>query len=226
MFASLMSLSKQKRFIVIGICLLFIGILLFVLLKPKPATSKPEQAIDTTLANVTTTTDFVPAWAPIEGPFNAKVTIVEFLDFQCQGCGGYFPVLKQMREEFKGKIKFVARHFPLVEIHEHALGAAMASVCAQRQGKFFEYADTLFANQQYLRRADLEKYADEMKLDMPAFNTCLDDPSTQAQVVSDRKSGELIGVQFTPSIYINGKLMQTLVSPEELRNMINAELSK
>lgn len=222
MFAAL---SSKHRLVLIGGILLILVVGAFILLRPDPATSKPEQSFDT-IANVTTTTDLVPAWAPIEGPFNAKVTIVEFLDFQCQGCGGYFPVLKQMREEFKGKMKFVARQFPLVEIHEHALGAAIASVCAQRQGKFFEYADALFQNQQYLRRNDLEHYAEEQKLDTAAFNTCLDDPSAQAQVVSDRKSGEAIGVKFTPSIYINGKLMNTLVSPEELRKMINAELSK
>ncbi|MEO5927946.1 MAG: thioredoxin domain-containing protein [Patescibacteria group bacterium] len=225
MFSTLTSLSPKKRLILIGVSILLIALGVFLFVKPKPTVNPTDTQliVDT---NVTTTTDLVPSWAPVEGPFSAKVTVVEFLDFQCQGCGGYFPVLKQMREEFKGKIKFVARQFPLVEIHQYALGAAIASVCAERQGKFFEYADTLFQNQQYLRRDDLTKYAEELKLDTNTFNTCLDDPTAKAQVISDRKSGELIGVKFTPSIYINGKLMETLVSPEELRKLINTELSK
>lgn len=225
MFAMLASLPLKKRLVIIALCVLAIGFVLLLVFRPQQATSKPDAALDVN-TNVTTTTELVPSWAPVEGPFGAKVTIVEFLDFQCQGCGGYFPVLKQMRDEFKGKIKFVARQFPIVEIHQYALGAAIASVCAERQGKFFEYADTLFVNQQYLRRQDLEKYAEELGLDTQKFDTCLDDPTAQAQVVSDRKSGELIGVKFTPSIYINGKLMETLVSPEELRKMIQAELAK
>lgn len=226
MFAALKNLSPKKRLVIVGACLLVVAVGLFIAFRPQPTTtSQPEQSIEV-MENVTTTKDLVAPWSPVEGPFAAKVTVVEFLDFQCQGCGGYFPVLKQMREEFKGKIKFVARQFPLVEIHQYALGAAIASVCAQRQNKFFEYGDMLFQNQQYLRRSDLEKYAEEMKLDTAAFNACLDDPTAKAQVISDRKSGELIGVKFTPSIYINGKLMEELVSPEELRKLINTELAK
>ncbi|MFA5935723.1 MAG: thioredoxin domain-containing protein [Patescibacteria group bacterium] len=222
-----MPLSTQQKYLIGGIAALVVIIGAFFLFKPKtPNDVATPSASTPTLPVTTTTAELVVSWAPLEGPFAAKVTIVEFLDFQCPGCGGYHPVLKQMREEFKGRIKFVARHFPLVEIHENALGAAIASVCAQRQNKFFEYADVLFANQDYLRRNDLEKYAEELGLDTGAFNTCLDDKTAQEQVARDRQAGEAIGVKFTPSIFINGTLMEELVPPEELRNIINRELRK
>jgi protein-disulfide isomerase len=223
-------LDPRKRWLIVGFILLCIVLGVIFLFRPKPVTGLPESdtpASSSTADVVTTSTpQLVTSSAPTEGPFSARVTIVEFLDFQCQGCGGYHPVLKQMREEFNGRIKFVARHFPIVEIHQYALGAAIASVCAQRQGKFFEYADVLFANQQYLRRNDLENYAEEMGLDLGEFKTCLDDPTAQAQVIADRKDGEALGIQFTPSIFINGKLMEELLPPDELRSLINRELAK
>jgi len=224
-------LDSRKRWLIAGFALLCIVLGLIFLTRPKPVTGlptsdTPSSASSTTDTVSTSTPQLVIASAPTEGPFSARVTIVEFLDFQCQGCGGYHPVLKQMREEFSGRIKFVVRHFPIVEIHQYALGAAIGSVCAQRQGKFFEYADVLFANQQYLRRNDLENYAEQMGLDLAAFKTCLDDPTAQAQVIADRKAGEALGLQFTPSIFINGKLMQELLQPDELRDLINRELTR
>jgi protein-disulfide isomerase len=228
MFARLSRFSPAQRVVLIGGVVLIVALLVFAFTRAKPVTGEPN-AQDILSSNdlaPTSTPQLVQSWAPMEGPFAAKVTIVEFLDFQCQGCGGYHPVLKQIREEFSGRIKFVARNFPLVEIHPFALGAAIGGVCAQRQGKFFEYADVLFANQKYLRRNDLENYAEEMGLDLAAFKTCLDDPTAQEQVIRDRKEGEALGIKFTPSIYLNGDLLEELPSPEELRNMIARELAK
>ncbi len=228
MIATRFSFSSSQRVVLFGGVLLLLVLGLFLLMRAKPVTGKPEDTTSlfaSTELSPTSTPQLLASWAPTEGPFSAKVTIVEFLDFQCQGCGGYHPVLKQMREEFAGKIKFVARQFPIVEIHQYALGAAIASVCAQRQGKFFEYADVLFANQTYLRRNDLEHYAEELSLDVPTFTACLDDASAQEQVIRDRKEGEALGIKFTPSIFINGKLLEELPSPEDLRNMIARELA-
>lgn len=227
---SLSRLSPAQRIVLAGGVVLLVVLIVFAISRAKPATGEPSSDLRVIPSEEspasTSTPQLVASWAPLEGPFAAKVTIVEFLDFQCQGCGAYHPVLKMMREEFKGKIKFVARHFPIVEIHPNALGAAIASVCAQRQQKFFEYADVLFANQSYLRRNDLENYAEQMGMDLDAFKTCLDDPSAQEQVIRDRKEGEALGVKFTPSIYINGKLLEDLLPPEELRNLIGREIAK
>jgi protein-disulfide isomerase len=233
MIAYFSRMDRSKKIVLGGVAALLVGLGLLLLFRPDPAAA-PGEALSTssTIPNISfggasgIKPQLIADHAPMEGPMSAKVKIVEFLDFQCPGCGGYHPVLKQMRLEFKDRIQYVVRHFPLVEIHEYAKGAAIASVCAQRQGKFFEYTDLLFNNQNYLRRNDLENYAEEMKLDMDAFKTCLDDPEVEAIVIRDRKEGEALGVKFTPSIYINGKLMEELVPPEDLRNIIGRELAK
>lgn len=174
----------------------------------------------------TSTTVLVPEWVPLEGPFSAKVTLVEFLDYQCGGCAAYHPVMTQIREDYKGRIKFVVRHFPLVELHQFAKGAAISAVCAQRQGKFFEFSDVLFQNQTYLRRADLERYAEEMGLNIEQFKSCLDDKTAEAIVIRDRKDGEALGIPGTPALFLNGKLMRDLLPLDQLKEVIEGELKK
>lgn len=220
------SVSPSRRSLIwIALIIVAVAIALFLMFRPAPVTGKPDtQQIASPAA--TSTVELVPSWAPIEGPFAAKVTIVEFLDYQCPGCGAYHPVLKQIREEFKGKIKFVVRQFPLVELHAFAKGAAISAVCAQRQGKFFEYSDVLFQNQQYLRRLDLERYAEEMGLKMDDFKACLDDPNAEAQVIHDRKDGEALRIPGTPSVFINGTLLDQLLPPDELSRRITQELAR
>lgn len=218
------TLSSKSTLLVVTVITIIAAALLVYFFRPQPVTGKPGE-IQPSIGGASSTVELIPASAPLEGPFAAKVTIVEFLDYQCPGCGAYHPVLKQMREEFAGKIKFVVRQFPLVEIHPFAKGAAISTVCAQRQGKFFEYSDVLFQNQDYLRRTDLERYAEEMGLKMDEFKTCLDDPAAEAQVIRDRKDGEALGIPGTPSVFINGKLMDELLPPDQLRQVIQRELS-
>lgn len=211
---------------VLAIAALAIGLVVWMFLRPHPVTGNPTVVSPLSLSQTSSTTELILSTTPIDGPFAAKVTIVEFLDYQCPGCGAYYPVLKQMRDEFKGKIRFAVRQFPLAEIHPYAKGAAISAVCAQRQNKFFEYSDILFQNQQYLRRLDLERYAEEMGLDMQAFKTCLDDPAVAMQVVQDRKQGEVLGIRATPTVYINGTMMKDLVPPDELRKIITQQLTQ
>ncbi len=211
---------------VLAIAALAIGLVVWMFLRPHPVTGNPTIVSPLSFNQAVSTTELILSTTPIDGPFAAKVTIVEFLDYQCPGCGAYYPVLKQMRDEFKGKIRFAVRQFPLAEIHPYAKGAAISAVCAQHQNKFFEYSDILFQNQQYLRRLDLERYAEEMGLDMQAFKTCLDDPAVAMQVVQDRQQGEALGIRATPTVYLNGTMMKDLVPPDELRKIIVGQLTQ
>lgn len=189
--------------------------LLFYLLHPFDAVSRlPVDGMKNALPP-SSTVRLIPDDAAMKGPFAARNTIVEFVDYQCPGCAAYQPVMKELRETLGDKIRIVVRHFPLSEIHPFAKGAAIAAVCAQRQGKFFEYSDVLFANQKYLRRADLERYAEEFGLDMNAFRSCLEDPTVEERVIRDRLEGEVLGVQTTPMIFWNGRMIDDFPTVEE-----------
>ena len=83
----------------------------------------------------------------VKGSADAPVTLVEYTDFQCPACGAYYPLIKQLTEEFGDKVRVVIRHYPLIEIHKNALSGARAAEAAGRQGKFWEMYDILFSNQ-------------------------------------------------------------------------------
>ena len=110
----------------------------------------------------------VPLEGPMKGPANAKVTIVEFSDFQCPFCGRVMPTLQQIEKNYGNDVRIVFIHNPL-PFHPNAEPAAEAAIAADAQGKFWQMHDKLFANQQNLTRPDFEKYAQEIGLDMGKF---------------------------------------------------------
>lgn len=162
---------------------------------------------------------------PIEGPADAKVTLVEFFDFQCPACGVYHKmVMLPLREKYKGKIKFAPRNFPLADAHQQAMGAAIAGVCAQRQNKFFEYFDLLYSNQKALSRPDLEKAAQSLGLDMNKFKTCLDDSSAKNQVIYDYNAGRAFGISSTPTLILNNGLIDGAPNLDAMSKLIDERL--
>lgn len=162
---------------------------------------------------------------PIEGPVDAKVTLVEFFDFQCPACGVYHKLaILPLREKYKGKIKFAPRNFPLADAHPQAMGAAIAGVCAQRQNKFFEYYDLLYSNQKALSRPDLEKSAQTLGLDMPKFTSCLDDSSAKNQVLTDYNAGRAFGITGTPTLIINNALIEGTPNLDAMSKLIDERL--
>ena len=116
----------------------------------------------------------IEATDPSLGRASAPVTVIEFSDFQCPFCQRVAPTLKQVRETYGDKVRIVWKDFPLTQIHPQAFKAGEAAHCAGEQGKFWEYHDRLFANQQPLQPDDLKKHAAELGLDAAAFNACLD----------------------------------------------------
>ena len=182
---------------------------------PTPAAAPtPAAPVDITL----TTADH------IKGTKGAKVVMVEYSDFQCPFCGRAEPTVEQVLKDYAGKIEFVYRHFPL-SFHENARPAALASECANEQGKFWEYHDTLYANQGAETAADLVKYATDLKLDMTKFNDCVKTEKYASVVDGDEAQGGQYGVQGTPAFFINGKLLSGAQPYSAFKQMIDAALA-
>lgn len=160
------------------------------------------------------------------GSKDAKVVIVEFSDFQCPACRAAHPIVKQVIKEYGDKVLFVYRHFPLVASHQYALKAAEASEAAGEQGKFWEYHDTLFANQENLKEDDLKNYAKELGLDMAKFEEALNSGKFKEKVTSDMDDGEGLGVRSTPTFFINNTMQKGVINIDKFRELIDAELAK
>jgi len=134
------------------------------------------------------------------------VTIVEFSDFECPFCARVQPTLKQVKDIYGDKVEIVYKHFPL-SFHPNAQKAGEASECARDQGKFWEYHDILFANQDRLSVANLKQYAVQLGLDTTKFNECLDSNQKAAIVLKDMAEGQAAGISGTPGFLINGELL-------------------
>lgn len=143
--------------------------------------------------------------APSLGDKNAKVALVEFTDYQCPYCGQLFTqTFPSLKKEYidTGKIRYFVRDFPLIQIHPLAQKAAEATACANDQGKFWEYHDKLFTNQQALAVDDLKKYAGELGLNASTFVACLDSSKYKDKIAKDQKDGESYGVRGTPASFV------------------------
>src|SRR3989338_2499977 len=141
---------------------------------------------------------------PFRGGKDAKITIVEFSDYQCPYCVRAESVVEQIMETYGNKVKFVYRDFPLPG-HQFAQKAAEASECADDQGKFWEYHDLLFENQQSLATSNLKQYAKDLGLNTEQFNSCLDSGKYTQEVRKDLNDGASYSVEGTPAFFVNGK---------------------
>lgn len=156
-----------------------------------------------------------------------KVTVVEFGDYQCPSCAVVHPLFEQLKASNADKsVRFVWRQFPLTSIHEHAFLAAEAALAAQAQGKFWEYHNQLFDNQSRLERDDLLAHAEAVGLDMAAFTQALDEHTYREAVDADRTDGNIVGVQSTPTFFINGVVYRGQYSEAALQAAIDAALAQ
>lgn len=142
--------------------------------------------------------------APVRGAPMAQISIVEFSDFECPHCGAAHPLLGRVLEEFNGKVNLVFKQFPL-DSHKNAGPAARAAVAAQAQGKFWELADLLFEHQRELSSEKITQLAKQAGLDLEKFDAARDSAAVQQRVEQDKKEGIALGVQGTPSLFINGR---------------------
>ena len=144
----------------------------------------------------------------IRGNKNAKVTLLEYSDFECPFCGRHLPTITQLLEQYGDDIRLVYRHFPLTSIHPNAQKAAEASECAAEQGKFWEFHDKLFANQTALAITNLKTYAKDLGLNQTQFDSCLDSSKYAAKVNQQASEAQAAGVTGTPGTFVNDELVR------------------
>jgi protein-disulfide isomerase len=161
--------------------------------------------------------------SPSKGNPGAPVLLVEFADFQCPACRGARPLVEEALKKYDGKARLVFKHFPL-SMHQYGEKSARAARAAQLQGKFWEMYGALFDNQDRLNPAVIEELAKGLGLDMAKFQKDVETESVADAVSRDRKQGERLDIQSTPTLYINGRLFPpTPDFAEELGEWIELE---
>ncbi len=163
------------------------------------------------------------------GNRNAKVIVVEYGDFQCPACKIYSALLKQTVEAYKGEVAVVFRHYPLVEIHNRAVISAKAVEAAGMQGKFFEMVDSIYEHQEeWTKSSDPEKlfslYASVLKLDITKFEADMKLQVVEEKIAGQRLQAKKMNLSGTPSLFLNGKLIQLPQNGAEFQQIIEAEL--
>lgn len=165
--------------------------------------------------------------APVAGGKDAKVTIVEFSDFQCPFCAKGADILNGLKKKYGNKIKVAFKNFPL-PFHNHAEKAAVAGLCANEQGTdyFWKMHDAMFASQDSLDPEGLKNTAKKLGLKLDAFEKCLSENKYLAQVKADMEEGKKIKVKSTPTFFINGQLINGAQPIEVFSEIIDEELAR
>lgn len=161
---------------------------------------------------------------------SAKVTLIEYGDFQCPACATYFPMIKQLSIEFSKDLRIVYRNFPLTNVHQNAMLAAQAAYAAGLQGKFWEMHDKLYENQNDWANTNpndiLFGYAKDLGLDLDKFKIDLEDSKTKQFINAQADKATAIGVNSTPTFFVNEINIQNPRSYEDFKKIIQDELTK
>jgi protein-disulfide isomerase len=163
--------------------------------------------------------------APSFGPKDAKVTLVQFSDFQCPFCARAAKVTQQVREQYADRVRFVFHNFPLAN-HSRARPAALAAIAAHSQGKFWGFHDRLFANQSRLEEDDLLQYAKAEGLDLARFKKERQSNELGSELLTEQVLGGSVAVQATPTLFLNGRRIADPSNFELLKTEIDRELAK
>lgn len=160
------------------------------------------------------------------GPAEAAVAVVEYGDFECPNCKQAAPAVKLLLHHFAGRVRFAYRHFPLEEVHPHALQAAEVSECAGAQGKFWPFHDALFQNQPHLELPHLRKYAAQLQLDMARCDSEMNDHAYLQRIREHIQSGRDSGARSTPTFFVDGKIQDVSFDLQRLFRAVEAALRK
>jgi len=157
---------------------------------------------------------------------DCAITIIEYSEFECPFCKKVLPDVKRVLTEYKGKIRWIVRDWPL-NFHARARPAAIAAKCAAQQGKYWQMYNALFDGQRNLGDEDLNKYATQIGLDMTKYKACVTKPAEVEKVIDENFStGAKLGVNGTPAFFINGRKLSGALPYDEFKRVIDQELSK
>lgn len=215
--------AKIKKFALwTGVALIFLIVIgvLFAAVSGPTASTTPNIAIASVSSRDIST-----------GNPKAKVTLIEYADFQCPACAVYHSVVDQLLNIYENKLFYVYRMFPLEQAHQNALVSAEAAYAAYQQGAFLSYGDLLFAKQNDWATlpdptAVFLSYAQSLKLDVTKFKTDMNSSATQKYVKDSENEALNEGINSTPSFFINGKLIQNPDNLADFQKLINAALSQ
>ncbi len=163
---------------------------------------------------------------PFIGPSNAPVTIIMFSDYQCTFCQKwYLEVMQPLMQNYEGRIRFVYRDFPLSTIHASATTTAEAANCAGDQDKYWAFFEAVFSGTDTLSDVTIQKYATAINLDLDQFNQCLSTHKYQAEVEADFSYAAALGVQSTPTFFVNGIPVVGAQPYAVFKSLVDQELS-
>jgi protein-disulfide isomerase len=160
------------------------------------------------------------------GEAHAPVSVLEYGDFECPNCKQAAPAVKLLLQRFPGRVRFAFRHFPLEEVHPHALAAAEVAEIAAAQGKFWQMHDLLFDNQLHLKGPNLRSYAERLQLDMARYTAELDDHIYLQRIREHERSGRASGVRGTPTFFVNRNIQDVSFGMHLLFEAVEAALAR
>lgn len=203
-----------------GLLLLFLVWFGVLFLQAFKTVTQPASTTTTAATNSLTTTSSIAQTLaqdvdddPSLGPEIATVVIIAFEDFQCPFCQAGEPIIMEVLQQYPDDVRFVYRDFPLYTIHKQATAAAQAAECADEQGKFWEWHDLAFANQVQLPVSGIfSQWAEQAGLDVAEFDICVAEDRYQSEVQQDIDEGVLIGVEATPTYFVNGQKVTGVLS--------------
>jgi protein-disulfide isomerase len=162
----------------------------------------------------------------VRGSEHARITLLEYGDFECPSCKVAMQAPKLLLDRFPNKIRFVFRHYPLVEAHPHALLAAEASEAAAAQGRFWQMHDMLFERQTHLKERDLHRYADEVGLDLARYTAEMDDHIYLQKVREHTEGGRRSHIRATPTFFLDGVVQDISFGMQALHDAIAAAVHR
>lgn len=165
------------------------------------------------------------AGAPARGPANARITLVEFSDFECPFCARAAAKLEEIQKAYPKDVRLIYKEYPL-ESHPHARVAAQAALAAQAQGKFWPMHDQLFAGSRRLSAETINGFAKQIGLDMRKFESDIHSPGISKAVEKDIADGDTAQVEATPTVFINGKRYNGSLEMGALKPILDKELAQ
>jgi protein-disulfide isomerase len=211
--------NRWLSFLILGF--LAIVTIVFYFLWSRPVNLSPTQS---TQQASTITEPSITFVNPARGAKKPRLTIVEFSDFECAHCKTIQIALGSVLNAYPDDVRLIWKDLPNPSVHPQSVPAAIAAHCADRQGKFWQYHDLLFARQLFLSEDQYKQIAQELKMDMDRFNSCLTTQDTAPIVQKDTEEGRGLGVVATPTLFIGTQKVVGAIEAKELIQLIQDEL--